>query len=258
MVNIASNGVSAHAYIIEGRPGSARDEFVTKLISRLECTSPDEKLRPCGSCDACRQIAADSNPDVVRMSRTGKKDTYVTKDAISFAERLEMRPYGRYLIGVIEDADILSEIVQNKLLKTLEEPPEGVVILLTASNCDDLLPTVRSRCVQIRACENGEAGKDEDRERSEELINAAHMLVSGEASFYEFRSAVNKNVKNDDDAVELITLAEEELRNAIDNGADTAACAAMLEAAEMACADIRQGMKIDKALSKLFLKYTDV
>ena len=53
-------------------------------------------------------------------------------------------------MGIIDNAERLSEIVQNKLLKTLEEPYPGTVIILATDNKESLLPTVRSRCVELR------------------------------------------------------------------------------------------------------------
>ena len=118
--SIAGGTSSAHAYIVEGRAVSAREEFINSLAMGLECLDPDAGARPCGHCSACRQVAAGSSMDVVRMQMSGKNG-YKVDDANAFSSRLDMGAYGRYLIGIIDDADSLSDIVQNKLLKTLED-----------------------------------------------------------------------------------------------------------------------------------------
>ena len=147
--NISEGESSAHAYIIEGRSGSSRNDFLMTLISGLECLNENMQSRPCGRCDACVQVAARTNPDVVYMQKSGKTG-YRSEDAIAFTERLSMRPYGRYLIGVVDEAETLSETVQNKLLKTLEEPLKDVLLFLLTSRGDELLSTVKSRCSLIR------------------------------------------------------------------------------------------------------------
>ena len=139
IANIKSGQSSAHAYILEGSPKAARDGFVSELLAGLGV----------------------HGLDVVRMEMSGK-NSYKTSDAEAFSERLEMGAYGDHLIGLIDDADSLSEIVQNKLLKTLEEPRPKVMILLGASNRDSLLSTVRSRCSTIRLADYVDLADEED------------------------------------------------------------------------------------------------
>ena len=260
-VRLSSAGGASHAYIIEGRAGKARDAFVTELIQELECSETDESKRPCGNCDACKLIAAGTHPDVVRMERSGRQGNYITTDAGELAKRLEMRPYGRHLVGLIDEAETLNEETQNKLLKTLEEPPEDVIILLVTSKSEELLATIRSRCVLMRMPETDDSADEELAKKREELTRLARMLVSGDTAFYEFREALGKSVKSNEDALSLIGLAEKEIRDLIDIGIDTGSCAEMLEAAERTSADIQMGkvgMERGKALKKLFLQYRDI
>ena len=110
--SIAGGDSSAHAYIVEGKAGKGREDFIRDLSMGLECRCADVSSRPCGNCDACRQVAAGSSMDIVRMQMSGKNG-YKTEDANAFSSRLDMGAYGRYLIGIIDDADSLSETVQN-------------------------------------------------------------------------------------------------------------------------------------------------
>ncbi|MBQ9272410.1 MAG: hypothetical protein IJ227_01665 [Mogibacterium sp.] len=248
--NIAGGGSSAHAYIVEGRQGSAREEFIRELSMGLECTAADASARPCGVCDACRQASAGSSMDIVHMQMSGKTG-YKTEDANAFAARLDMGCYGRFLIGIIDDADSLSETVQNKLLKTLEEPRDNVIILLGSSNPDILLSTVRSRCSNIRMAEH--SGADEVSAAAEALEKAASLMTE-DSAFHEFREAVDKAVKTKSDALALIDIAEDSFRDVMITGGDAGKMALMLESAEKTRADIEQGMDKNKALKRLFLE----
>ena len=252
--SIAGGASSAHAYIVEGKAGSGRDEFIKKLAMGLECRCADISSRPCGICDSCRQVAAGSSMDIVRMQMSGKTG-YKTEDANAFSSRLDMGAYGRYLIGVIDDADSLSETVQNKLLKTLEEPRPDVILLLGTSNPDHLLSTVRSRCSTIRLQAAQDAPGSDESEKADALKAAAELL-SGEGAFCEFREAIEKCVKTRSDALLLIDQAEEGFRTRMKSGDMPAAMADRLDLCEKARADIERDMDRNKALKRLRMELT--
>ncbi len=251
--SIAGGASSAHAYIVEAKAGGGREEFIKKLSMGLECRSSDVSSRPCGHCDACRQAAAGSSMDIVHMQMSGKNG-YRTEDANAFSSRLDMGAYGRYLIGIIDDADSLSETVQNKLLKTLEEPRRDVILLLGTSNPDHLLSTVRSRYSIIRLDPDQDPDGSES-EKSESFTIAAAML-SGEGAFCEFRETVEKCVKTRSDALMLIDYAETEFRERMMSGDLPVAMAERLELCEKARADIERDMDRNKALKRLRLELT--
>ncbi len=253
--SIAGGSSSAHAYIVEGKSGSGRDEFIKKLSMGLECRSGDISSRPCGRCDACRQVAAGSSMDIVRMQMSGKTG-YRTEDANAFSSRLDMGAYGRYLIGIIDDADSLSEIVQNKLLKTLEEPRSDVILLLGTANPDHLLSTVRSRCSIIRLREDHEEVPDGSEDEKADAFKASAALLGGEGAFCEFREAIEKCVRTRSDALMLIDYAEEVFRERMMSGDSPAAMAERLELCEKARADIERDMDRNKALKRLRLELT--
>lgn len=253
--SISDGGSSAHSYIVEGRSGKRRDDFLMRLVSCLECTDADVNNRPCGNCPACKQAAARTSPDIVYMQRSGKSG-YKVEDAVSFTERLGMRPYGRYLIGVIDEAELLSEILQNKLLKTLEEPLDNVILLLSTSRSDELLSTVRSRCSLIRIEEyDGYLGTEDERS-SEEMKEGVMLMLSEGRTFHKFREFAEKHIKTTEDAVEYIGLLEEDLREKMLSGAaKTDRVTDSIEAAEKTAMDIGRGMDKNKALKKLYLEF---
>ena len=192
--------------------------------------------------------------DIVSMQMSGKNG-YRTEDANAFCSRLDMGAYGRYLIGIIDDADRLSETVQNKLLKTLEEPRPDVILFLGTSNPDHLLSTVRSRCSTIRLQAEQDAPDDAEGERAAALKGAA-ALLAGEGAFCEFRDALEKCVKTRADALILIDHAEEGFRARMKSGDMPAAMADRLELCEKARADIERDMDRNKALKRLRLELT--
>ena len=252
--SISDGSSSAHAYILEGGAGSRRDEFLMSLVSGLECLDDNPEGRPCGHCSACIQAAAFTNPDVIYMQKSGKS-SYKSEDAVAFTERLGMRPYGRYLIGVISEAEALSEIVQNKLLKTLEEPLEKVMLFLLTSRSDELLSTVRSRCSLIRIDEfEGYAGSGGS-EVSEEMKEGVDLMLSSDSDFYRFREFAEKNIKTADDASLFIGFVEERLHDMMRDGLDIRNCVEMIEASEKTAMEIGRGMDKNKALKKLFLSF---
>ena len=252
--NTVSGASAAHAYIIEDERADARASFIKTLAKGLECTAEAIDERPCGRCDACRQVDAETSLDIVHMQMSGKTSYKVKEDVEPFIERLDMGAYGNFLVGIIDDADSLSEIAQNKLLKTLEEPRESVILLLGISNSERLLSTVRSRSSVIRAANfDGYEGAG-DEPANEELQNTALLMTGSESAFYEIRAAIEKNVKTKGDAFRLIDALEDILEEGMRSGENFDAYASKIEISEKARMDIERDMDKNKALKRLVLE----
>lgn len=228
--NILEGGSSAHSWLVEGRSPSAREKLISGMIAELGCHSLD----------------------VVRMQMSGKA-SYKAEDANAFIERLDMGAYGNYLVGIIDDGDALSETVQNKLLKTIEEPRASVLIFVGTSNTDHLLATVRSRCGIIRTSDYIPESED-DRNAAGEMRAAAALMTGTGSAFHEFRDAIDKCVKTRADALMLIDVLEDGLRAELRGGGDIAAAADAIELAEKARMDIMRDMDRSKALKRLGLE----
>ena len=120
------------------------------------------RIEPCGCCRACRQIEAGSHPDVIEVTneRAGadtKTGTLGVKTARFVQADVCIKPYeGPWKIYIIPDAHRMNPQAQNALLKTLEEPPAYVVMILLAESTDPFLPTVLSRCITLRLHPVGE------------------------------------------------------------------------------------------------------
>ncbi len=97
----------------------------------------------CGSCVSCRKVA-EGHVDILRLHAPKAAEL---RDALAFAAE---KPYeGAYKAIVIAAADDMTPAASNSLLKTLEEPPEGVVFVLEARSASGVLPTVASRCAVV-------------------------------------------------------------------------------------------------------------
>ncbi len=104
---------------------------------------------PCGACPACRKIGSGHHPDVIRMGPTGA--TIKIAQVRALRETLSMKPYeAKRRVVIITDAHAMSPSAGNALLKILEEPPDRTILILTAPQRADLLPTIVSRCQLVR------------------------------------------------------------------------------------------------------------
>jgi len=140
----------AHGLLFAGPDGIGKRAVAVALAAWMQCTDPGAE-DVCGTCDACRQIAAGTHPDVTTIAvPAGKKEIGI--DRVRELKRFALlHPVqGRAKVAIIDDAPALTVAAQNALLKTLEEPPPRSFVILVAANPDALLPTVRSRCRRVR------------------------------------------------------------------------------------------------------------
>ncbi len=148
-------GTLPPSLVFSGPDGVGKRRVALALAALVNCEGPtDEGQRgcsdACGECDPCARIARGVHADVilVEYGDTGR----ITVDAIrEVVEQASFRPFeGRRRVVVIDNADRLVPEAQNALLKTLEEPPDASVFVLVTSRPHMLLPTVRSRCPELR------------------------------------------------------------------------------------------------------------
>jgi len=140
-----------HAYLLAGPQGVGRRTLALRFAQALNCTNAAEPGSFCGTCRDCRQIDAMTHPDLSLLQpEEGHKDVLIDQ-VRELQHALALAPYAaRYRIALLPDFQRATEEASNALLKTLEEPPDKVVLLLTADGLESLLPTIVSRCEIIR------------------------------------------------------------------------------------------------------------
>ena len=142
-----AQGKVAHAYLLTGPSQIGRGTLARWLAQALLC---EEVRPPCGVCPACRRVAAEVHPDLHRLHldlQEGGRRTLGIEAVREMRQGIAERPfYGRRKVYLIEDAECMTIEAENALLKTLEEPPPFVVLLLVALSDHLLLPTIVSRC----------------------------------------------------------------------------------------------------------------
>jgi DNA polymerase-3 subunit delta' len=138
----------APAYLFLGPRGVGKGLVASWLASRLLCAGPEP---PCGHCLACHKVASGNHPDVMVMDRVEGKASLGIDDVREGISAVQLRPYeGGYRLWILAEAERLTDEAQSALLKTLEEPPPHLVLVLVAGGEDALLPTVTSRCRILR------------------------------------------------------------------------------------------------------------
>ncbi|MBL8958006.1 MAG: DNA polymerase III subunit delta' [Myxococcaceae bacterium] len=156
-----ASGHVHHAWCFVGPEGVGKELAAVALTQALTC--PEKPNVGCGTCSSCQRVLRRNHPDVTwvltedeQVSRgivgrgdfdhTPSRDIKV-EQVRALGERLAFRALeSRHKVALLVDAHAMNPQAQNALLKTLEEPPKGTVLVLITSMPDKLLPTIRSRC----------------------------------------------------------------------------------------------------------------
>lgn len=146
-----TNGTTRHAYLFAGAPGLGRRTLALRFAQALNCQTPLDAGIPCGQCRDCKQIAAMQHADLTVVQAEAEGGT-LKVDQIREARRtLTFKPYqAKYRVALFLRFQEANDNAANALLKTLEEAPSYAVLILTADNPEQLLPTIVSRCEVLR------------------------------------------------------------------------------------------------------------
>ncbi|MHB8133809.1 MAG: DNA polymerase III subunit [Anaerolineaceae bacterium] len=146
-----SNDSIRHAYLFSGAPGIGRRSLAIKFAQAINCTQPPTAGTPCGICRVCKQTASLQQPDLSIVQVEEDKHEIRIEQIREVQRSLSLSPYeAKYRIALLLNFHLANPNAQNALLKTLEEAPAKVILLLTADAAENLLPTITSRCEILR------------------------------------------------------------------------------------------------------------
>ena len=151
--NAIRTGKVSHAYIISGEKGSGK-KFIAGIFSRtLQCEDRQEKegqIEACDKCHSCIQAEKSDHPDIITVTHEKPGSIGVDDIRTQIRDSVLIKPYaGTYKIYIIPEGEKMTPAAQNALLKTLEEPPSYVVIIILTENMEVFLPTITSRCIVL-------------------------------------------------------------------------------------------------------------
>jgi len=145
-------GRLSHAYLFLGPEGVGKASTARALAAALNCLESLPDGDGCGACASCRRLAAGTEPNFLEIGPTSE----ALQPQIKIEQIRELRrltaypPFGDgWRVALIKPAEDLNEAAANALLKTLEEPPERHLLVLTAQVEADLMPTIVSRCYKL-------------------------------------------------------------------------------------------------------------
>ncbi len=189
--SIESGNIS-HAYIFEGSTLSGKDVIAQNFLRSI---SGVQNLEICPDYYEVRAEAEKGR--TVRSIKDG--------DLEELQANLKMKPQGDRNMALIFDADTMTVRAQNRFLKTLEEPTPGTVIILLSENTENLLETIRSRCVIYRFYDkvSGTAADESYTELADAII--------AEDSFHNIKKILSKAIRTRDDAYEFLDVLETRL-----------------------------------------------
>jgi len=171
LTTFLQNGTVPHALLFTGIEGVGKQSAAVSFAMACNCAGDDfetqsgwgdkraaagrstanqpRRTNPCGKCRSCRKIESENHPDIIRIKPSG---VFIKIDQIrALCQTLAMKPYeARMRVVLISDAQAMNPAAGNALLKMLEEPPTGTILILVANHISDLLPTIVSRCRHIR------------------------------------------------------------------------------------------------------------
>jgi DNA polymerase III delta prime subunit len=141
-----------HAILLTGPLGSGKLTMALDLGKAVNCLAPGQDGSPCGSCDSCVRVNSRVHPDLFLLEPQGRSLVHPIADIRRYMrEMLVYKPYGyKTKVAIIRCAERLKEENGGALLKTLEEPTDNTLIILTAPDQSSVMGTLVSRCVTLR------------------------------------------------------------------------------------------------------------
>lgn len=157
------NGTTRHAYLFCGPPGLGRRTLALRFAQALNCTTPSDAGIPCGTCRDCKGIDSMQHADLSIIQAESEGGVLKVDQIRDMRKTMILKPYmSKFRVAIFLRFHEANDNAANALLKTLEEAPSYAVLILTADNPEQLLPTIVSRCevLRLRSSSIDEVKKD--------------------------------------------------------------------------------------------------
>lgn len=144
---IVKNDNIFHSYMFIGTEGIGKKKFAKEFAKAILCTESD---RPCGRCKSCIEFESKNNPDFYYIGLEEEEKSIKIEVVRQMQKKLgELPIVSNKKVYIIDDFEYMTPEAQNCMLKTIEEPPEFVTLILITANESKILNTIKSRCLKI-------------------------------------------------------------------------------------------------------------
>jgi DNA polymerase III subunit delta' len=142
-------GRLAHALLLHEAPGAGGDWLARWIAQLVLCQRGTEA--PCGACPGCHRVVTAQHPDLMVLQPIEDSKQIRIEQVRELSQDLALTSHqGSYKVAILTPADALNRFAANALLKTLEEPPQGTLLMLVVTQPSRLPPTILSRCQRVR------------------------------------------------------------------------------------------------------------
>ena len=250
----AANGRVAGAYIIEGDNLTDKMGLALNFAKAIMCT--EKPGEACDFCNICRKVDHGNYEDIYIIGREDRKSIGVELIR-GISEKIKTKPIGlgNRNIVIIDDGDYMTVQAQNVLLKTLEEPPEGTLIIILSENTENLITTIKSRCITVRLYNFRES---QDVDGFEALAEKTIEWVQMREPFFRTVENLKKKIKSEKDGMAFLDGMEKVIgRYIMSNDSryiDREKAKAIIKYVEEAKKDIRYNVGYKYAIKNLIIK----
>lgn len=145
--NTLATGQIGHAYLFSGETGTGKNTLARQFAKGILC---QDKTPPCEQCSSCNKMQRSCHPDYTEIGPEPGKESFPVDAVRALITNAHIRPNeSSYRVFLLKRAETMLEEAANALLKLFEEPPAGVVLLLTCNHRANLLQTISSRCLSV-------------------------------------------------------------------------------------------------------------
>ena len=148
LIKILNNQNISHSYMFIGNKGIGKKLFAKEFAKGILCGG--NAIKPCKNCKSCIEFVNDNNPDYYEIGLLENENSIKIDTIRQMQKKVQELPIvSDRKVYIIDDSEYMTQDAQNCLLKTLEEPPNFVTIILIVSNENMILNTIKSRCMKL-------------------------------------------------------------------------------------------------------------